>query len=103
MYAIAEISGTQIKISSGDIVRVPHQKLDVGTSITIDKFLFAVKDDGTVALGKPYLNGSATATVVEHDRDPKIHLLHKKRRKGYIKQGGHRQQFSMIKIESMAL
>ncbi len=103
MYAIADFKGTQVKVTTGDTIRVPKLAEEVGASLTIDKFLMSVADDGTVNLGRPYINGSATATVVDHNHDKTIHLLHKKRRKGYIKQGGHRQKYSMIKIDSIAL
>ena len=103
MYAIAEIAGSQVKFTNGDVIRVPKLSLEVGENLTIEKFLMTVNDDGAVTVGKPYLTGSASATVVEHKRDPKIFLLHKKRRKGFIKQGGHRQHYSMIKIDSIAL
>jgi large subunit ribosomal protein L21 len=103
MYAIAEVAGSQVKFTSGETIRVPKLSLEIGANLTIENFLMAVNDDGTVNVGKPFINGSATATVVDHRRDPKIHLLHKKRRKGFVKQGGHRQHYTMIKIESIAL
>jgi len=71
MYAIAEIAGSQVKFSNGDTIRVPKLSLEIGENLTIEKFLLTVTDDGAVTVGKPYLTASASATVVEHKRDPK--------------------------------
>ncbi|MDK9701333.1 MAG: 50S ribosomal protein L21 [bacterium] len=103
MYAIGEVAGAQIKLIAGTTVRVPKLSQEVGSALKVEKILMSVADDGSVKVGTPYLEGSADATVVDHLRDPKIFLLHKKRRKGYIKQGGHKQPYSMIRINAISL
>ena len=68
-----------------------------------DSVLFYSDDKGD-HYGKPVVKGAfVTATVLEHNRERKIFVYKKKRRKGYQRKNGHRQWFSKIKIESISL
>jgi len=60
-------------------------------------------DNGAVEVGKPTVDGrSVSATVLEHVQGDKVIVFKKKRRKGYRVKNGHRQQFTKIKIDSIA-
>ena len=106
MYAIIEDSGTQIKVSEGDVVEVDLRDLaeDVKT-ITFDRVL-AVGDeatDGAASLGQPYLdNASVTAEVLGEIKGEKIDVIKFKRRKGYRRKQGHRQRYLKVKIASIS-
>ena len=102
MFAIINIAGKQFRVEEGDQIKVPHLSTDAGKSLAFDKVLL-VNDGKKVQLGSPLLsNASISATVVEHGRGRKIRILKKKRRKGYRRNNGHRQNYSLIKIDSIS-
>ena len=102
MFAIINIAGKQFRVEEGDQIKVPHLSTDAGKSLAFDKVLL-VNDGKKVQLGSPLLsNASISATVVEHGRCRKIRIFKKKRRKGYRRNNGHRQNYSLIKIDSIS-
>jgi len=102
MFAIINIAGKQFRVEEGDQIKVPHLSTDVGKSLAFDKVLL-LNDGKKVQLGSPLLsNASISATVVEHGRGRKIRIFKKKRRKGYRRNNGHRQNYSLIKIDSIS-
>ena len=102
MFAIINIAGKQFRVEEGDQIKVPHLSTDAGKSLAFDKVLL-VNDGKKVHLGSPLLsNASISATVVEHGRGRKIRIFKKKRRKGYRRNNGHRQNYSLIKIDSIS-
>ncbi|MCX7835059.1 MAG: 50S ribosomal protein L21 [bacterium] len=103
MYAIAEISGSQVRLENGKKVRVPKLNNEIGSKIELSRFLLTVNDQGEVKVGTPFVDGNATLSVLEHKRDKKIHLFKKKRRKGYVKQGSHRQHYTVVYVETLSV
>ena len=102
MFAIINIAGKQFRVEEGDQIKVPHQSIDAGKSLAFDKVLL-INDGKKVQLGSPLLsNASISATVLEHGRGKKIRIFKKKRRKGYRRNNGHRQNYSLIKIDSIS-
>jgi len=102
MYAIVEIAGKQFRVSKNVNLKVPRVSADSGSKIEFDKVLFFEDDNGKSQIGKPVIdNLIVSATVVEHGRDKKVIVFKKKRRKGYQKKNGHRQGFSLIKIDDI--
>jgi len=102
MFAIINIAGKQFRVEEGDQIKVPHLSTDAGKSLAFDRVLL-INDGKKVQLGSPLLsNASISATVVEHGRGRKIRIFKKKRRKGYRRNNGHRQNYSLIKIDSIS-
>ena len=102
MFAIINIAGKQFRVEEGDQIKVPHLSTDAGKSLAFDKVLL-INDGKKVQLGSPLLsNASISATVVELGRGRKIRIFKKKRRKGYRRNNGHRQNYSLIKIDSIS-
>jgi len=101
MYAIVNIAGKQYKVAEGDKLKVARLTSKVGEKINFENVLLT--DDGKdVKLGKPTVKGIVvSAEVLEHGRLPKILVYKKKRRKGYQRKNGHRQDFSSIKIDDI--
>lgn len=100
MYAIIATGGKQYKVSEGDIIRV--EKLDVasGDTYTFEEVL-AVNKDGLV-IGAPTVSGaSVTAKVMANGKAKKVIVYKYKRKSGYHKKNGHRQQFTQLKIEKI--
>ncbi len=101
MYAIVDIAGKQYKVTEGDQLKVARLALQVGDNINFENVLLT--DDGkNVKIGKPAVKGAVvSAEILEHGRLKKILVYKKKRRKGYQRKNGHRQDFSAIKINSI--
>ncbi|MEA3495726.1 MAG: 50S ribosomal protein L21 [Bacteroidota bacterium] len=103
MYAIVEISGKQFKVEKGDELNVPLQDKKEKTKLKFDSVLL-LDDEGKVKVGTPFVKKTEVlATVVGHGRDKKILVFKKKRRKGYKKKNGHRQNYTTIKIDKIAI
>ncbi len=103
MYAIIEDSGTQIKVSEGDEIKVAIRDLpeDVAT-VVFDKVLLVKGDDAEANVGAPYVSGAkVTADILEQDRTKKIRVVKFKRRKGYLRRKGHRQDYLKVKVTSI--
>jgi len=101
MYAIVEIAGQQFKVEKEKKLYVHQLEAIEGDSVDFDKVLL-VDNDGIVAVGTPTVSGAkVTATVLEHVKGDKVLVFKKKRRKGYKKLNGHRQQFTRIQIENI--
>lgn len=102
MYAIVEIAGKQYRVEENKNIKVPFLHTDAGGKVEFDRVLFVNNDKGENVIGAPVVEGmKVSATVVEHGRDKKIIVFKKKRRKGYQVKNGHRQQFSLIKIDEI--
>ena len=102
MFAIINIAGKQFRVQEGDQIKVPQLSTEAGKSLVFDKVLLT-NEGGKVELGSPLVsNASVSATVVDHGRDRKIRIFKKKRRKGYKRKNGHRQGFSIVKIDSIS-
>ena len=105
MYAVIEDSGTQIKVSPGDVIDVDLRDLGAKKKkIKFDRVLVVGDDQGDSAasIGTPYVHGaSVTAEVLHEIKGDKIDVIKFKRRKGYRRKTGHRQRYLRIKIEKI--
>jgi large subunit ribosomal protein L21 len=100
-YAVIETGGKQYMVKPNDFVLVERIDSDVGSTIEISKVL-AVSDGTKLRIGQSYLDGvKVKATVEEHKRGPKVVAFKKKRRKGYSRKVGHRQELTLLKIVSI--
>ncbi len=103
MYAIVDIAGQQFKVEAGMEIfvnRLPEAK---GASLEFDKVLL-LDTDGNVKVGAPYVDGAVVKATVLDDtcRGKKVLVFKKKRRKGYQKLNGHRQNLTKIQINEIA-
>lgn len=99
-YAIIQAGGKQFRVSEGEVVRVPSIAAEVGASVEFESLLAA--DGDQIETSSSALEGQRVrATVVEHDRGPKVIVFKKKRRKQYKKTHGHRQNFTAVRIDSV--
>ena len=100
-YAVILTGGMQFTVSEGDIINVPELASEPKSKVTISDVLLSATDAG-VKVGAPKLSGaSVTASVVRHLRASKVIIFKKRKRKGYLKKQGHRQDLTQIKIESI--
>ena len=103
MYAIVEINGQQFKAEQGKKLFVNHiQTAEPGQTVEFDKVLL-VDNDGNVTVGAPVVEGAKVVCEVVSPivKGDKVLVFHKKRRKGYRKLNGHRQQFTELTIKGI--
>ena len=101
MYAIIETGGKQEKAVPGEPLRIEKIDASVGDTVRFEKVML-VNRDGKIELGKPYVDGATvTATVTAQDRDRKILVFKKKRRKQYRRTRGHRQSFTALTVDTI--
>lgn len=104
MYAIVQTGGKQYKVSPGDVIRV--EKLDAaeGQSTELSNVLAVTKDDGQVVVGTPFVEGAKVlVTVLNHGKADKILVFKYKSKANYRRRHGHRQPFTRVKVEQIAL
>ena len=102
MLALVEIAGQQFEVAPKTKLNVPYLFGEPGDKLEFSN-IFLTKDGNKVNIGKPYLTGNVTATILEHGRNKKILVFHKKRRKGYKKMNGYRSKFTRIEIDNINL
>lgn len=102
MYAIVDIAGKQFKVTQDQYLYVPKQGEDIGASVEFENVLL-VDNDGDVKVGTPTVSGAkVTAEVQDHVKGDKVIVFKKKRRKGYKKKNGHRQEFTKVLIKNIS-
>ncbi len=104
MKATIKTQGRQFTVQEGDVLFVNrYPNTASGDTVTIDTVL-AVGEGESMRVGTPLVSGAAvTAKILENKRGQKVRVFKKKRRKGYRKTRGHRQELSVIKIESITV
>ncbi|SFR97625.1 50S ribosomal protein L21 [Anaeromicropila populeti] len=101
MYAIIATGGKQYKVSEGDVINIEKLFVEAGEEVTFDDVL-AVSKDGKLEVGNPSVgSASVKATVVKQDKAKKVIVYRYKRKSGYHKKNGHRQQYTQVKIEKI--
>jgi large subunit ribosomal protein L21 len=101
MYAIVEMQGLQYKVEAGKKLFVNRMAAEKGAEVTFEKVLL-VDNDGDVKVGAPVVEGAkVVAEVLSHVRGEKVIVFHKKRRKGYRKRNGHRQNFTEVLVKEI--
>jgi large subunit ribosomal protein L21 len=102
MYAVIVSGGKQYRVSEGETLKLEKIEAETGASIDFDKILLVVNGE-KVNIGAPVVDGAkVTAEVVAHGRHKKVKILKFKRRKHHMKQMGHRQWFTEVKITGIS-
>lgn len=103
VYAIIVTGGKQYKVAEGDELFIEKLEANEGDSVTFDKVL-AVSANDALTVGSPYVDAaSVKATVVKNGKAKKIHILKYKPKKDSKKKIGHRQPYTKVRIEAIAL
>ncbi|MBK7997835.1 MAG: 50S ribosomal protein L21 [Verrucomicrobia bacterium] len=98
MYAVIETGGKQYRVAPGDTLEVERLETEAGKPFTFDRVLL-VANDGKVSVGTPTVaSAKVVADVTEHLRGEKKIAFKMKRRKGYHRTVGHRQELTRVKI-----
>lgn len=102
-YAIVESGGKQYRAVEGGTIEVDRLSLEAGAKLDLNSVLL-VADGDNISVGAPLVKGAAvTATVVDHTKGPKIVVFRYRPKKHYRVKTGHRQQYTLLKVESITL
>ena len=100
-YAVVETGGKQYVVKPRDVLKVESLPKEIGEKIELGPLL-AVSDGHKLTVGKPTIEGSKiTCTVLSQFRGAKVVSFRQKRRKGYTRQKGHRQEVTLLRVESI--
>jgi large subunit ribosomal protein L21 len=100
-YSIIETGSKQYRVAPGDTLEIERLTTEAGQSVTFDRVLL-VNTEGKVAVGAPTVTGATVvADVISHKRGEKKLTFKMKRRKGYHKTIGHRQELTVVKIKEI--
>ena len=101
MYAVVQTGGKQYRVKAGDVIRVGKLEKNLGDKFNLDQVLMVGGDTPTI--GSPLVKGASVSVVVtRHDRGAKITTLKRKRRKGYRKTIGHRQEYTELFVSAVS-
>ena len=101
MYVIVDIQGQQFKVEQDQKLFVHRINADQGSEVEFEKVML-VDNDGAITVGAPLVEGAKVVVeVLSHVKGDKVLVFKKKRRKGYQKLNGHRQQFSEVLVKSI--
>jgi len=101
MYAILETGSKQYKVAPGDVLEIERLGVEAGQPVTFERVLL-VNNDGKVSVGTPVVGGATVvAEVVAHKRGQKKVTFKMRRREGYHKTIGHRQELTVIKVKEI--
>lgn len=100
MFAIIKTGGKQYKVSEGDIIKVEKIEAKSGDKIEFDQVLMVAGDD--VKVGSPVVEGAKVqAEVLDQKKNKKVVIFKFKAKKNYRKKKGHRQPYTLVKIEKI--
>lgn len=103
MYAVLETGSKQYRVAAGDTLEIERLEVEAGKPVTFDRVLL-VNNDGKLTVGSPTVKAaSVVADVVAHTRGEKKIAFKMKRRKGYHRTVGHRQELTVVKIKDIKI
>lgn len=101
MYAVVTTGGKQFRVEEGDVLRVEKLEANVGETVELDKVSMLAKDDSIVVDAGALEAAKVICQVSEHGRGKKIRVFKMKRRKGYKRTYGHRQDYTELRVQSI--
>ena len=101
-YAVLATGGKQYRVTADVVFEIERLTAEPGQDVEMDTVL-AASNGNELKIGMPYVNGAKVVlTVIGHKRGPKLLSFTKKRRKGYARRVGHRQELTVVKVKSIA-
>ena len=97
-YAVIQTGGKQYRVTKGDVFDIEKLEGDAGVELEITNVL-AISDGSSLKTGTPSVEGALVKLeVLDQFRGPKLIAFKKKRRKGYTRKVGHRQDLTKVKV-----
>jgi large subunit ribosomal protein L21 len=101
-YAVIETGGKQYRVKKGDVLEIERLEGEVGQKIKLDRVL-ALSNGSELTVGTPTVGGaSVAAEIVSQHRGEKVVAFKKKRRKGYHRKVGHRQELTQVRVDTIS-
>jgi large subunit ribosomal protein L21 len=102
MYAVIQTGGKQYRVAEGTTLKIEKLELGTGDSVEFDKVLLVQSGDA-VKVGAPFIDGGkVSATVLSQGRHKKVKIIKFRRRKHHMKQMGHRQYYTEVRITGIS-
>lgn len=102
MYAVIKTGGKQYRVEEGQVIRVETLRAEAGETVDFSEILMVANGDD-IKIGAPVVEGAkVSGTILEHGRHKKVEIIKFKRRKHHMKRQGHRQNYTAVRIESIA-
>ena len=103
MYAVIKTGGKQHKVSPGDVIAIEKISGDKGEGVVFDQVLM-VENEGDIRIGRPVVEGAkVVGEILAQTQGRKLTVYKTKKRKGYHKKTGHRQQLTSLKIREISI
>jgi len=103
MYAVIKTGGKQHRVSEGDVIAIEKINGEKGDAIVFDQVLM-VEKEGDIRIGRPILEGAkVVGEILAQTKAAKLIVFKMKKRKGYHKKNGHRQQLTSMKIKEISI
>ena len=103
MYAVIKTGGKQHRVSPGDVLNIEKIKGNKGDTVVFEEVLLVAGEDG-IRVGSPVVQGAkVTGEIAAQMKARKINVFRMKRRKGYHKKTGHRQQLTTMRIKEISI
>jgi large subunit ribosomal protein L21 len=101
LYTVIKTGGKQFKVDKGEVIKIEMISGNVGERVTFNDVLALGEGEG-INIGSPTVDGAEViGKILRQDKDKKVIVFKKKKRKGYKKKAGHRQQFTEVLIEEI--
>ena len=102
MYAVIATGGKQYRVQQDDVIDIERVNGDVGAKLTFDEVLL-VGEGAKIECGTPLIKSAkVSAEIVDQYRGKKLTVFKMKRRKGYRRKQGHRQELTKVKISTIS-
>ncbi len=103
MYAVIKTGGKQHRVSEGDVIAIEKINGEKGDAVVFDQVLM-VEKEGDIRIGRPILEGArVVGEILAQTKAAKLIVFKMKKRKGYHKKNGHRQQLTSMKIKEISI
>jgi len=101
-YAVIQTGGKQYRVAPGQVIEIERLPVEAGQDVDIAEVM-ALSDGNELKIGMPFIGGAKVVlSVIGHKRGPKLINFKKRRRKGYERRVGHRQELTVVKIKAIA-
>lgn len=101
-YAVISTGGKQYVVSAGQKIKVELLPGSAGDAVVFDQVLLVKAGENDAAIGTPVVEGaSVNATIIASEKDKKVIIFKKRRRKGYKMKQGHRQILTEVEINAI--
>ncbi len=103
MYAVIKTGGKQYKVAEGDFLKIEKIEGQAGAEIIFDEVLLVSKGDAT-EVGKPFVKkAKVVGEIIAQTKGPKLMVFKMKKRKGFHKKKGHRQELTRVRIKAISV